>query len=75
MVQSQYKLYYFDTRGAAEPVRLLLNYVKQPFEDVRLDYYNEWPAQKSSTILRIFEGKINLFLYRIFLWKTACAGN
>jgi hypothetical protein len=53
----QYKLYYFDGRGPAEPIRLLLNYAKQPFEDVRIDYYNEWNAEKSSKIWEYKTGK------------------
>lgn len=43
----KYRLIYFDHRGAAEPARLLLNYVDAPFEDVRVKM-EDWPAMKPS---------------------------
>lgn len=42
---SEYKLYYFDVRGLGEGIRLLLNYVGQSFEDIRLTM-ETWPANK-----------------------------
>jgi len=44
-----YKLYYFDIRGLGEPIRLLLNYVGQPYEEERLNL-EEWPQHKSSVL-------------------------
>ncbi|CAD5228033.1 unnamed protein product [Bursaphelenchus xylophilus] len=41
----EYKLYYFDARGRAEPARLILNYAKIPFEDVRVSK-EEWEKVK-----------------------------
>lgn len=45
----KYRLIYFDHRGAAEPARLLLNYVGAPFEDVRVKM-EDWPAMKPSML-------------------------
>ncbi|OQV22674.1 putative Glutathione S-transferase 4 [Hypsibius exemplaris] len=49
MSQPSYKLTYFDARGLAEPIRLLLAYVKIPFEDVRT---KEWASLKPKTPFR-----------------------
>lgn len=43
---SEYKLYYFDGRGIGEGIRLLFNYVGQPFEDIRFNMEN-WGENKS----------------------------
>lgn len=37
----KYKLYYFPVRNLGEPIRMILNYVCQPFEDVRIPL-DEW---------------------------------
>jgi hypothetical protein len=52
----QYKFYYFDIRGPGEPIRLLLNYVKQPFEDVRI-IMKEWPEKKSGINFKLINLK------------------
>ncbi|ODM90290.1 Glutathione S-transferase [Orchesella cincta] len=41
MSTPKYKLTYFDYMWLAEPIRLLLSYVKEDFEDVRVDW-DEW---------------------------------
>ena len=46
-----YKLTYFDARGAAEPARFLLAYVGVPFKDIRIPR-DQWPALKPKTPFR-----------------------
>ncbi|ODM89628.1 Glutathione S-transferase [Orchesella cincta] len=41
MSTPKYKLIYFNCQWIAEPIRYLLSYVKEDFEDVRLDW-EEW---------------------------------
>ncbi|KAG9469684.1 hypothetical protein GDO78_019919 [Eleutherodactylus coqui] len=43
-----YKLTYFNFRGRAEIIRYLFAYTNTKYEDVRLDYEKDWPAQKDS---------------------------
>ena len=40
-----YKLYYLPMYGRAEPIRILLNHAKVPFEDFRIPY-PEWSTYK-----------------------------
>ena len=42
----RYKLYYFDTEGRAEPIRLLFAYAGVEYEDIRVPY-SEWGTKKN----------------------------
>lgn len=42
----KYKVTYFSIKGLGEPVRLMLSYAGEEFEDVRLNM-EDWPNQKS----------------------------
>ncbi|XP_015124647.1 glutathione S-transferase [Diachasma alloeum] len=47
---SQYKLTYFNVMGLGEPIRFLLSYGGDEFEDIRvMDRENEWPRIKPTT--------------------------
>jgi len=43
---THYKLYYFDIKGLAEPIRLALTQIGVPFEDIRVRS-EDWPEMKS----------------------------
>ncbi|XP_066430129.1 hematopoietic prostaglandin D synthase-like [Eleutherodactylus coqui] len=45
-----YKLTYFNFRGRAEIIRYLFAYTNTKYEDVRLDYEKDWPAQKDKYV-------------------------
>lgn len=42
-----FKLYYFPVRNLAEVSRMILHYVNQPFDDIRVEM-SEWPMLKPS---------------------------
>jgi len=44
-----YKLIYFNSRGRAEPIRLLFALAGVDYEDVRLDHGESWQAMKPKT--------------------------
>ncbi|KER31528.1 hypothetical protein T265_02296 [Opisthorchis viverrini] len=44
---SQYKLTYFNLRGRAEPIRMILIVSGTPFEDCRIEV-SDWPSKKST---------------------------
>jgi len=46
-----YKLVYFNSRGRAEPIRLLFALADVDYEDVRLDHGESWHAYKPKTPL------------------------
>lgn len=49
--KSKYKLTYFNVRMIAEPIRLILHFVGEEFEDIRVDFYKEWPSIKEGIVL------------------------
>ena len=51
MSAPEYKLYYFDLRGVGESIRMLFYYAGKPFEDVRINYKDDWPNVKKSECL------------------------
>jgi prostaglandin-H2 D-isomerase / glutathione transferase len=40
-----YKLFYFNVKALAEPIRFILSYGKVDFEDIRYSH-EEWPKYK-----------------------------
>ena len=52
-----YKLYYFPNRALAEPIRLLFAYKGIQYEDIRIEWDDNWPKISSSTNIAGF-GKI-----------------
>jgi len=46
-----YKLIYFNSRGRAEPIRMLFALADVDYEDVRLDHGENWQAYKPKTPL------------------------
>lgn len=45
MTTQQYKLHYFNMRNRAEPIRVLLHFTNQPYEE-ELYTFAQWPAVK-----------------------------
>lgn len=50
---SSYKVFYYNYRGAGEPVRFLLSFANVDFEDVRFED-EEWPPLKESRLNESF---------------------
>lgn len=44
---TKYRLYYGDLRGLGEPARMILHYVNEPFDDVRLSMEGFAETKKS----------------------------
>lgn len=42
-----FKLYYFNAKGLAEPIRFLFAYGRHHYEDIRIEY-SDWPTVKPS---------------------------
>lgn len=63
--QHHYKLVYFSIRGLGEPIRLLLNYAKIDFEDVRI-HLEAWPEIKPSNF-KNKKIKQKMHFYVVFL--------
>lgn len=59
----KFKLFYFDIKALAEPIRLLFAYGGQEYEDVRVTS-EEWPALKSSKYLRYTINLIIVFCFK-----------
>lgn len=45
-----YKLFYFNVKALAEPIRFILSYGKVDFEDIRYTH-EEWPKYKDCKLL------------------------
>lgn len=43
----KYKLFYFDSKGRGEPIRLMLHIIGVEFEDIRLSH-EEWETNRHS---------------------------
>jgi len=74
-MDQQYKLYYFVERGITEPIRLLLHYVGQEFEDVRFND-EQWAKEKGSELTPhpTHRQLSNQFPFRVLLWANPSAG-
>ena len=47
----KFKLYYFDIRGRAEPIRVMLHYCGREFEDVKFSV-TEWEDVKKCKLFQ-----------------------
>ena len=66
-----YKVYYFNFRGLAEPIRFMLKYNGTEFEDVRIEREN-WPEWKDSKYKksRQYSDKLDVYEYFVCLYSV-----
>ena len=69
---STYKLYYFDSRAAAEPIRIIFAQAGVKYEDIRYTH-EQWPNEKQSKIIMsLLERDHNCVLFKKTCLLDAC---
>jgi len=64
--KTSYKLIYFNIKGRAEPIRLILAFANVTFEDFGIEI-SEWPAWKSSKFEK--QGRMKFIQYNHRVWN------